>query len=112
MTHDATTSPSDTAAHDGPRTDRRRGWLIALGAAVALLAVSVFAQAAAGYDGGPLPTERDHVEIECGGYDASGALVHPEAAEIDRAPLSTDGTPEIPAICGGYTEDGTFIGDD
>jgi hypothetical protein len=56
--------------------------------------------------------DAETVPIECGGYDETGELVHAEAAAITSAPLDESGHPVIPPICGGYTEDGVFIGDD
>jgi hypothetical protein len=52
------------------------------------------------------------VPIECGGYDARGDLVEPDAPPVDRAPIGPDGRPQIPDVCGGYTQDGTYVGDD
>jgi hypothetical protein len=49
--------------------------------------------------------------IDCGGYDADGNLVNPDAAKITEVPVGTDGRAQIPDICGGYTQDGTYIGD-
>lgn len=58
------------------------------------------------------PWTQRSIEIDCGGFDATGNLVNPQAARIERAPLGEHGQPEIPDICGGYTVEGTFIGDD
>lgn len=58
------------------------------------------------------PDHTDSVAIECGGYDEHGAVVTEAATRIDRAPVDDAGVPLIPAVCGGYTADGTFIGDD
>ncbi len=62
----------------------------------------------------PAPAEHaaQRVPIECGGYDAEGDLVNPDAARIDHAEVTPDGRIAIPAICGGYTADGAYIGDD
>ncbi|MBW3658519.1 MAG: hypothetical protein KY457_07765 [Actinobacteria bacterium] len=56
------------------------------------------------------PTDR--ISIECGGYDADGNVVHEAATRIDHARVDAAGIPEIPAVCGGYTAEGEFIGDD
>lgn len=58
------------------------------------------------------PEHTDTIAIECGGYDEDGAVVTEAATRIDRAPVDAAGIPEIPPVCGGYTADGTFIGDD
>lgn len=94
---------------------RSRELPLLLGAVLAiLLALPVAAQAgsSAGSAGAAPNGGHGSIAIECGGYDHTGELVHPEALEVHHAPLATDGTPEIPEICGGYTEDGTFIGDE
>jgi hypothetical protein len=57
-------------------------------------------------------TATDTVAIECGGYDEDGTVVNEAATRIDRAPVDDAGVPEIPAVCGGYTAEGVFIGDD
>jgi len=49
--------------------------------------------------------------IDCGGYDADGKLVNPDAAKITEVPVGADGRAQIPDICGGYSQDGTYIGD-
>lgn len=54
----------------------------------------------------------DTVSIECGGYDAEGDVTDEAATRIDRAPVDDAGIPLIPPVCGGYTADGEFIGDD
>ncbi|MDX1621077.1 MAG: hypothetical protein R3320_08815 [Nitriliruptorales bacterium] len=52
------------------------------------------------------------ITIECGGYDAEGNVVNAEAVDIGVLEVSTDDKMEVPEVCGGYTADGTFIGDD
>jgi hypothetical protein len=49
--------------------------------------------------------------IDCGGYDADGNVVNPDAAKITEVPVGADGRARIPDICGGYSQDGTYIGD-
>ncbi len=58
------------------------------------------------------PAAARTIAIDCGGYDADGAVVNPEATRITAAPVDEQGVPAIPDVCGGYTADGTFIGDD
>jgi hypothetical protein len=87
---------------------RRWGLFSTLGVALAL--VAGFALASVAAPGEASQTER--VPIECGGYDADGNLVNPEAAEIEYAEVGPDGLLIIPPACGGYTEDGVYIGDD
>lgn len=58
------------------------------------------------------PAAERTIAIDCGGYDADGSVVNPEATRITSAPVDTHGVPEIPAVCGGYTAVGTFVGDD
>lgn len=57
------------------------------------------------------PDELRTETIDCGGYDTDGNLVNPDAAKITEVPVGEDGRARIPDICGGYTEDGTYIGD-
>lgn len=69
--------------------------------------------------GGDVPTVQLEVQqdsartevIDCGGYDADGNLVNPDAAKITEVPVDRNGRAQIPDICGGYTADGTYIGD-
>lgn len=70
------------------------------------------ADAGAGSTPAVEPVSVQTTEIDCGGYDADGEVVTPEATRIDTAPVGPDGVPRIPAVCGGYTTDGHFIGDD
>ena len=52
------------------------------------------------------------IEIACGGYDAAGNVVSEAAVEIGTVEVASNGPVEVPPACGGYTADGTFIGDD
>lgn len=56
-------------------------------------------------------TESATMTLSCGGYDAEGEVVNPSAVAIGDFETSAS-APEVPEICGGYTEDGVFIGDD
>lgn len=91
-----------------------RGRRIVFAAIVAtLLSAPLAAQAVtSSSDRSAVPTDQPYIEIECGGYDEDGDLVHEEATRIERAPVDAHGVPDIPAICGGYTEDGDFVGDE
>ena len=57
------------------------------------------------------PADAPPQEIACGGYAADGDLLRPAAAAITHAQLTDRGL-DVPDTCGGYTEDGEFIGDD
>jgi hypothetical protein len=96
------------------RTNERGRRIVFAAIVATLLSAPLAAQAvtANSAERSAVPTDRSYVEIECGGYDEDGNLIHEAATRIERAPVDIHGVPDIPAICGGYTEDGTFVGDE
>lgn len=89
-----------------PTSRRVVGFLGALLAAGAVAGTSVS-------DASPEPVApATGTEIACGGYTAQGELLRPLAATTTSAHVDADGRLVVPATCGGYTEDGQFIGDD
>lgn len=84
---------------------RLAGFTAALLAAGAMIGTS-------SSDASPSAAADQGEAIACGGYAADGDLVRPLAATTTHAIVHDDGTVEVPDTCGGYTEDGQFIGDD
>lgn len=58
------------------------------------------------------PASADTITLSCGGYDESGEVVNEAAVAIGTFEVPATGPIEIPPVCGGYTDQGTFIGDD
>ena len=58
--------------------------------------------------GGPADT----VELACGGYNEAGEIVNEKAVEIGTIEVPANATAQVPPVCGGFTADGVFIGDD
>lgn len=101
-----------TRARAETRRPGQRTVLVAV--AAALIAAPILAGTLASSSspvGADTPDQR-YIEIDCGGYDAEGRVEEPRATRIERVPVADDGRVEIPAVCGGHTADGTFVGDD
>ncbi len=105
------TRPATRAPVDTRRPGRRT---VLATVAAALIAAPILAGTVAT---NPSPVDADapdqrYVEIDCGGYDEDGELEEARATRIERVPVAEDGRVEVPDVCGGYTADGTFVGDD
>ena len=92
----------------------RIGTLSATGLRVVLATAALLA---VGATVGTTPSSADQTAapsapaIDCGGYAADGQLLRPAATVVTHARVE-DGRLTVPATCGGYTDDGEFIGDD